>query len=254
MVRDPTYFPLAKKKTDDSPNQEDGFNPWGKCRNPMHDEKLIEGPQRKLSDIRMVSQLSIEFMKGFRVFEKIGPCTTFFGSARFRENHEFYDLARKTAQLIAQYGYTVMTGGGPGIMEAANRGAKEVGGKSVGCNITLPHEQSPNRYLDHFVELNYFFVRKVILLRYSIAFIVLPGGFGTLDEVFETITLIQTNKIHDFPIIMMGKKFWSPMKSFIYETLLEYKTISAKDLDLLYFTDSPKEAMDIIKRRADSSL
>jgi uncharacterized protein (TIGR00730 family) len=247
MARDPVYFPQAPKNGSPNLTDSDGYNRWGKGRTQTDDKSVVKGPQRRLEDIRLVSQISYEFIRGFRAFHEVGPCTTFFGSARFGETHEYYQLARFTARLIAKHGYTVMTGGGPGIMEAANRGAKDVNGKSVGCNISLPHEQTHNRYLDMFVELNYFFVRKVMLLRYSLAFVVLPGGFGTLDEVFETITLIQTKKIDNFPIVMMGKKFWAPMKAFIYENLLAHKTISENDLKLLYFTDSPEEALEIVK-------
>lgn len=222
------------------------FNPWGKTSKDVKDKHLLEGPKRKMSDLKMLSSIAYEFVKGFRAFYKVGHCTTFFGSARFNSDHKYYQLARETARLVSQAGFTIMTGGGPGIMEAANRGAKDIGGRSVACNISLPHEQQPNPYLDTFVELDHFFIRKVMLLRYSTAFVVLPGGFGTLDEVFETITLVQTKKISDFPIILMGNGFWQPMKDFIFETLLKNRTISEEDLNMLHFTDEPEEALSCI--------
>lgn len=216
---------------------------WGKESEDNKDQKLIEGPGRRMEDIRMLTSISLEFVKGFKAFYEVGPCATFFGSARFHNDHKYYDMARKTARLMSKAGFTIMTGGGPGIMEAANRGAKDVSGPSLGCNITLPHEQHPNKYLDIFVQFDHFFVRKVMLLRYSYAFIVLPGGFGTLDEVFETITLVQNKKISNFPIVMMGMDFWGPMKDFIFQTLLKNKTVSEEDLRLLYFTDDPQDAL-----------
>lgn len=207
-----------------------------------------------MSDLQRLSRIMVEFMRGFHTFRNLGPCVTFFGSARFHEDHPYYQQARRTAQLVSQAGFTVMTGGGPGIMEAANRGARDMHKPSVGCNITLPTEQKPNPYLDRFVEFNHFYVRKVMLLRYSCAFVVYPGGFGTLDEVFETITLIQTKKINNFPIIMMGVDFWQPLKSFVFDTLLENRTISPKDLQLVSFTDDPQSAIESIKTYAGCQL
>ena len=147
---------------------------------------------------------------------------------------------------MSELGFTILTGGGPGVMEAANRGARDVGGKSVGCNIHLPREQEPNPYLDRFVEFNYFFVRKVMLVKYSYAFIVMPGGFGTLDEMFEALTLVQTGKIRDFPIVLMGKEYWTPLVEFMRETMVAEGTIDRSDLDLMLVTDSPEEALDWI--------
>lgn len=232
----------AATKTEAKPEEDR----WGKESEDTKDQQLIEGPGRRMEDIRMLTSISLEFVKGFKAFSHVGPCATFFGSARFHDDHKYYDLARKTARLMSKAGFTIMTGGGPGIMEAANRGAKDVKGSSLGCNITLAHEQQPNKYLDIFVQFDHFFVRKVMLLRYSYAFIVLPGGFGTLDEVFETITLIQNKKISNFPIVMMGMDFWGPMKDFIFETLLKNKTISEEDLRLLYFTDNPQDALSCV--------
>src|SRR5437660_446463 len=170
-----------------------------------------------------VLRISWEFIKGFRALHFVGPCVTVFGSARFSDDHPVYDLARRTGALLARAGFTVMTGGGPGVMEAANRGAKDVGGRSIGCNIRLPQEQKPNPYLDKWITFRYFFVRKVMLVKYSYAFIALPGGFGTLDEIFETATLIQTAKIRDFPMVLMGRDFWQPLLDFLLNKLVPQK-------------------------------
>ena len=164
-------------------------------------------------------------MRGFRKLHFVGPCVTVFGSARFTAEHHYYVLAREVGQRLARAGFTVMTGGGPGIMEAANRGAKEAGGYSVGCNIELPQEQKPNPYLDRWVTFRHFFVRKLMLVKYSYAFIAMPGGFGTLDEIFETATLIQTHKIKDFPLVLVGKEYWQPLLDFLRGRLVEAKTI-----------------------------
>nr|HPK65794.1 TIGR00730 family Rossman fold protein [Thermoanaerobaculia bacterium] len=156
-----------------------------------------------------------------------------------------------TSRRLAEAGFTIMTGGGPGIMEAANRGAREGGGRSIGCNIELPHEQRPNPYLDLFLEFRYFFVRKVMLVKYSHAFVVFPGGFGTLDELFETMTLIQTGKILDFPVVIMGREYWQPLFDLMRGTLLAHGTVSPEDLERLTFTDSPAEAVATILAALD---
>jgi len=173
-----------------------------------------------------------------------------FGSARFKEDHPYYAQAREVGRQLADAGFTVMTGGGPGIMEAANRGAKDAGGRSVGCNIELPKEQKPNPYLDTWVTFNHFFVRKVMLVKYSYAFVAMPGGFGTLDEIFETATLIQTGKIKDFPVVLIGVDYWSPLIAFMRSTLLANHTIGAKDLDELVVTDSIEMAVASIRESA----
>jgi uncharacterized protein (TIGR00730 family) len=165
-----------------------------------------------------------------------------FGSARFDEQHRYYAMAREVGGALARIGFTVMTGGGPGVMEGANRGAREAGGRSVGCNVELPFEQEPNPYLDRWVTCRYFFVRKVLLVKYSYAFIVMPGGFGTLDELTEALTLIQTRKILQFPIVLMGVDYWAPFMSMV-TTMVEEGTISPADLDLMLVTDSVSEAM-----------
>lgn len=208
--------------------------------------KFLGGPQSRLKEFLFTVNTVRQFIKGFRALHFVGPCITIFGSARFDENHEYYKLARKAAGEFAKLGFTIMTGGGPGIMEAANRGAKDVGGRSVGCNIQLPHEQKPNPYLDKWVEIRHFFVRKVLLVKYSFAFVVMPGGFGTLDEFFEAITLIQTKKIGDFPIIIFCKDFHQKLIEYTHAMRSE-GTISEADLSLFLVTDSIEEAVELIK-------
>jgi uncharacterized protein (TIGR00730 family) len=190
-----------------------------------------------------------EFIKGFRTLHFVGPCVTIFGSARFKEDHPYYKDTVKIAGEIAKLGFTIMTGGGPGIMEAANRGAKEVGGRSVGCNIVLPHEQNHNPYLDKWVNIKYFFVRKNLLMKYSYAFVVMPGGFGTLDEYYEALTLIQTKMISQFPIIIFDKDFHKKVIEHT-ELMKEEATISPEDLKLCLFTDSVEEAVAYLKENA----
>ena len=211
--------------------------------------KFLSGPQSRIKEFLFTISIVRQFIKGFRELHFIGPCITVFGSARFKEDHEYYKLTRKAASEFAKLGFTIMTGGGPGIMEAANRGAKDVGGRSVGCNIQLPQEQKHNPYLDKWVEIKHFFVRKVLLVKYSFAFVVMPGGFGTLDEYFEAITLIQTNKIGDFPVIIFCKDFHQKL---IEHTHIMRKegTISEADLGLFLVTDSIEEAVELIKEES----
>lgn len=204
---------------------------------------FLAGPHARISELFRTGRIAAEFVKGFRALHFTAPCVTVFGSARFRETHPYYILAREVGRGIAEAGITVMTGGGPGIMEAANRGAREAGGRSIGMNIVLPKEQEPNPYLDRFVSFRYFFVRKVMLVKYSIAFIVMPGGFGTLDELFEALTLVQTGKISGFPVVLMGTGYWSRLLDFIHRTLVRNGTVDAHDLDLLTVTDSAEEAV-----------
>jgi len=210
---------------------------------------FLEGPHSRWKEAIFLWQVVKEFIHGFRRLHFIGPCVTVFGSARFKEDHPYYQLARKTANEVAKLGFTIMTGGGPGIMEAANRGAKEAGGISIGCNIRLPQEQSPNKYLDRWVTFDYFFVRKVLLTKYSYAFIVMPGGFGTMDEFFEAITLIQTRKILRFPVILMGKDYHAELYNHLQKMANE-KTIGEDDLNLFLFTDSIPEAVAHIDKYA----
>jgi uncharacterized protein (TIGR00730 family) len=208
--------------------------------------QFLRGPQSRWEEFTFTLKVLREFIRGFRALHFVGPCVTVFGSARFREDHEYYILTRSIAGQVARLGFTIMTGGGQGLMEAANRGALEVGGRSVGCNILLPQEQAPNAYLDKWVRIRYFFVRKTLLIKYSFAFIVMPGGFGTLDEFFEALTLTQTGKILQFPIILIGKAFHKELLEHI-ELMKRQKTISAEDLKLILVTDSVDEAIAFIK-------
>ena len=211
--------------------------------------RFLEGPQSKLKEFKFTVAVLFDFIKGFRKLHKVGPCVTVFGSARFKEDHKYYQKTREISARIAQLGFTIMTGGGPGVMEAANRGAKEVGGRSVGCNIVLPMEQHINPYLDRWVNMKYFFVRKNLLIKYSYAFIVMPGGFGTLDEYFEALTLIQTAKISEFPIIVFDTEFHADIIAHIEKMKLA-GTISPEDLDLCLFTDSVDEAVKHIQHNS----
>jgi len=230
----------------------DAPDDWGHGARPEV-RRFLQGPQPRRSELLRAARIFVEFVRGFRALHFVGPCVTVFGSARFKEDHRYYGLAREVGRELARAGFTVMTGGGPGIMEAANRGAKEVGGRSVGCNIELPAEQRPNQYLDRWVTFRHFFVRKVMLVKYSYAFIALPGGFGTLDEIFETVTLVQTGKIKEFPIVLMVRDFWQPLVDFLKTRPLAEGTIGPGDLERLTITDSPAEAArtvtDIAQRR-----
>jgi uncharacterized protein (TIGR00730 family) len=214
------------------------------------ERKFLRGPQARGSELLFALRVVVEFVRAFRKLHFAGPCVTVFGSARFGEDHLYYHLAREVGQELARAGFTVMTGAGPGIMEAANRGAQDVGGRSVGCNIILPAAQPANEYLDVVVNFRHFFVRKVMLVKYSYAFVVLPGGYGTLDEVFETATLVQTGKIENFPIVLMGSDYWSPILSALKDQLLSHGTIDPRDFDLLHVTDSAKEAVEHIRDAA----
>lgn len=210
------------------------------------DEALLGGPKSLAGDVLRLGQILGQFIKGFHKFRRVGPCITFFGSARFAPEHRYYQLARAAAGEAGRRGFAVMTGGGPGIMEAANRGARDASALSIGCNIHLPSEQRPNRYCDTTISFNHFFVRKFMLVRYSQAFIILPGGFGTLDEIFETATLVQTGKVRRFPIVLLGADYWGELLSFVRNKMLAYGTISSADLDSLIVLDDPKEALDHI--------
>jgi uncharacterized protein (TIGR00730 family) len=199
--------------------------------------------------LRSVLRIMAELVRGFRALHFVGPCVTVFGSARFREDHPYYALAREVGRRLARMGFTVMTGGGPGIMEAANRGAKDEGGFSVGCNIELPVEQRLNPYVDRSVTFRHFFVRKLMLVKYSYAFVVMPGGVGTMDELFEALTLIQTKKIADFPLVLMDRAYWRLLLELL-EAMVAAGTISREDLSLLLVTDSVHEAMKHIEAHA----
>ncbi len=215
-----------------------------------HEEiRFLEGPHSRWQELKFTIKVMLAFIKGFRALHFIGPCVTFFGSARFKEDHEYYQKTQQLAAAIARLGFTVLTGGGPGLMEAANRGAKEAGGRSVGCNILMPLEQEPNPYLDKRVTIRYFFVRKTLLIKYSYAFIVMPGGFGTMDEFFEALTLIQTRKISEFPVIIFCRDFYSRLLLHI-EQMKIHGTITVPDENLFYMTDHIEEAVNIIREKS----
>lgn len=210
---------------------------------------LLEGPHSRWKELWLLLRAARDFIRAFRVLHFVGPCVTVFGSARFPEGHLYYTLGREVGAGLARIGFTVMTGGGPGVMEAANRGAREAGGRSVGCNIELAHEQHPNAYLDRWVTLRYFFTRKVILIKYSYAFVVLPGGLGTMDELFEALTLIQTGKIQHFPVVLMGRTYWEPLIDLL-DRMVAAGTIAPDDLHLLFITDDVREVIDHITHNA----
>ncbi|NBX93378.1 MAG: TIGR00730 family Rossman fold protein [Proteobacteria bacterium] len=218
----------------------------------MGEANFLAGAHSRFNEALRVLRISLEFIKGFRAFHFIGPSVTVFGSARFPEGHPYYELARKTSKILAEGGFNIITGGGPGIMEAASRGGLEGKQLSVGANIILPHEQAPNRYLSKVVTFYYFFVRKVILVKYSIAFVVLPGGFGTLDEFFEALTLIQTGKLYHFPVVLMGSDYWKGLTDWMKNTLLTQGAISQEDLTYLTITDDPKVALTTIQATASN--
>jgi len=206
-----------------------------------HPERLLlEGPHSRWREFTLLVGTVRDFLRGFRALHFAGPCVTVFGSARIPETSPDYALGRQVGARLSAMGFTVMTGGGPGMMEAANRGAREAGGRSVGCNIRLPREQHPNPYLDRWVTCDYLFVRKVLLFKYSYAFVVMPGGMGTMDEMFEALTLIQTGKIEPFPVVLMGTGYWAPLRSFLGDMVTK-GTISPADLRLMLFTDDVDE-------------
>jgi len=230
--------PLGKQPAGPGPGQ-DTETP---AQAGSSDRTLLEGPHSRLHELGTLFRALRDFIRGFRALHFVGPCVTIFGSARFNEGHPHYTLAREVGRRVSALGFTVMTGGGPGIMEAANRGARDNGGRSVGCNIELPFEQDPNPYLDKWITCHYFFVRKVLLFKYSYAFVVLPGGLGTLDELCEALTLIQTGKIKSFPVVLIGTVYWQPFLTLLRE-MITHGAVSAADLDLLFVTDNLDEAM-----------
>lgn len=235
-------------ETDPQPPEAPGNPPPEKAH--PEEVRFLAGPQSRLAEFFRILRIAWEFFRGFRTLHFVGPCVTVFGSARVDGDDRYYALAREMGAELAHSGFTVITGGGPGVMEAANRGAKEAGGRSVGVNIVLPHEQVTNKYLDVVLTFRYFFVRKVMLVKYSYAFIAMPGGYGTFDEIFEAATLIQTGKIKDFPLILMGVAFWTPLLTYMREHLLAAGTIDERDLAMLHLTDSPHEAASIIRDAA----
>ena len=224
-------------------------------RNPhsLSEEALLRGSDDLLADFDRAYRMFQEFVGGCRALFDLGPTVTVFGSARFSETHRYYQLARELGGALARRGYAVMTGGGPGIMEAANRGARENGGRSIGCNIVLPHEQKPNPYLDRTIDFDYFFVRKVMLVKYSLGFVLMPGGYGTLDEIFETVTLVQTGKIERFPLVAMGKSYWQGLLDFISQTLFHEGAAEEGEVGGFLITDSVEEAVAHIDREAHAT-
>ncbi len=210
-------------------------------REVAEERLFLDGPQSRLAEFFRAGRISIEVLSGFRKLHFVGPCATVFGSARFTEEHPYYQLSREVGAELAKAGFAVMTGGGPGVMEAANRGAKDVGGRSIGCNIVLPHEQGATPFLDVSLNFKYFFVRKLMLAKYSYAFVAMPGGFGTLDELFEIAMLVQTGKMEQFPIVLAGIEFWQPMLDFLKEKMVDGKTIDQIDIDRFILSDSPVE-------------
>jgi len=214
---------------------------------PPKESVYLEGPKSRSSELSFAFRVFRQFIKGFRMLHFVGPCITVFGSARFKEDHPYYIKAEEFGKAISAMGFTTMTGGGPGIMEAANKGAFESNGISIGCNIQLPFEQKPNPFVNRSITFEHFFVRKVLLIKYSYAFIIMPGGVGTMDEFFETLTLVQTKSITQFPIVLFGVSFYQPLIDYL-NFMVEQKTISPDDLKLVLLTDSVPEAMDHIRK------
>lgn len=187
-----------------------------------------------------------EFIEGFDEMSDVGPAVSIFGSARLGPGHKYYKKTVEVSSLLSRSGYSIITGGGPGIMEAANRGAIENGGLSIGLNIALPHEQRANKYQNRSLNFRYFFARKVMFVKYAIGYVIMPGGFGTLDEFFEALTLIQTHKVYPLPLILFGKEYWAPLVDFMKKTMVKFKTISPEDVDLIELTDDPKRVIEVI--------
>ncbi len=215
----------------------------------LPDRTLLSGPRGRLHNLATMFKVSLDLFRGFRALHFAGPCVTIFGSARTEPGSRYYELAREMGAVCARLGFTVVTGGGPGIMRAGNQGAFEAGGRSIGVNIELPFEQELNDFVQGSVTMRYFFTRKVVLVKYSYAFVVMPGGAGTLDEMFETMTLIQTGKLRGFPIVLMGKDYWQPLMDFVYR-MAEAGTISPDDPELIFFTDDVEEARAHLQRHA----
>jgi uncharacterized protein (TIGR00730 family) len=239
MDRSPSGVPPVTDATD-----------WGKTSGDNEETRFLVGPTHRSSELRFAVRIFGEIIRGFRHLHFAGPCVTVFGSARFGVEHPEYARTRELGRALGRAGFTVLTGGGPGLMEAANRGAKDVGARSIGCNIVLPVEQQPNPYLDDWVTFRHFFVRKLMLAKYSYAFIAVPGGFGTLDELFEVAVLIQTGKMTDFPVVLLGVDYWQPLIAYLRDNLLRAGTLDAADVDRLVLTDSPTEAVALVRERA----
>ena len=215
----------------------------------LPDRTLLSGPSSRIKDLTTLFRICADMLRAFRVLHFVGPCVTIFGSARVAPVSRYYEMARQMCQESSRLGFTVMTGGGPGIMQAGNQGAYEVGGRSIGVNIELPFEQHLNPYVHRSLTMRHFFTRKVVLVKYSYAFIVMPGGAGTMDEMFETMTLIQTGKLKGFPIILMGKDYWQPLMDFVYK-MADEGMISSDDPELIFFTDDVGAAVAHLQRHA----
>jgi uncharacterized protein (TIGR00730 family) len=240
---------MAIERTQENPT----INRAARTGAATQDEQLLASPAQKAdvaaflhTDPWRVFRIMGEFVEGFDALASIGSAVTIFGSARVGPDHEQYRQATHVARLLGEQGYTIITGGGPGVMEAANKGAREAGAKSIGCNIELPFEQHLNPYVDIAINFRYFFVRKTMFVKYAEAFVIFPGGFGTLDELFEALTLIQTGKVRDFPVILFGTAYWQGLIDWVKGTLLAEKKISPEDIDLLRVTDSPEEVVRLI--------
>jgi uncharacterized protein (TIGR00730 family) len=238
-----------------APSARDRVHPSARA---TEDERFLERPKRPEfldSDPWRALRILSEFVDGFDALAALGPAVSVFGSARTPEGHPWYQVARSVGRMLAEAGYAVITGGGPGVMEAANRGCREGGGLSVGCNIELPHEQALNPYVDLGVEFRYFFVRKTMFVKYADAFVILPGGFGTMDELFESLTLIQTGKIRHFPVILVGSRYWRGLLDWVRTEMLPAAVINAEDLALLQITDDPAEVVSMVQasQRAEAA-
>ena len=216
------------------------------------DQRLLRVPRDiEADDEKRLDRIRKEIDAAFDTMRDVEEGVSIFGSARVKEDHAWYELARETAACLVQHGYTVITGGGPGLMEAANRGAKEAGGESIGLNIELPHEQHVNPYVTRSIEFHYFFARKLMFVRYARAFVIMPGGFGTLDELFEALTLIQTDRIHNFPVILVGSAFWDPLLEWIHRGLEDNGLISPGDKELLVVADEPTQVCKHVMRASE---
>ncbi len=209
-------------------------------------------PEYRMKESWRIFRIMAEFVEALELMKDVDPAVSIFGSARTKMSHQYYKQARDLAKMLSNHGFSIITGGGPGIMEAANRGAKDAGGNSIGLNIQLPHEQEPNRYQDISINFRYFFVRKFMFVKFASAYVIFPGGFGTLDELFEALTLIQTDKIKDFPVVLIGRNFWRGLLNFIRNTMVAEGTVSPEDMDLLYLTDDLDEAATIVTRSFDT--
>lgn len=234
-----------------------GFTPYemnlSESQAANRERSFLTQPRSREREIARLRRITAEFEKGFRRLGHLGPAVTVFGSARFRPGHPYYELARQAGAALARAGFTVLTGGGPGAMEAANRGAREAGGPSYGLNIVLPHEQEPNPYVDDSIEFQYFFVRKVMLVKYSCGFLVAPGGLGTLDELFEAATLIQCGKIGPFPLVLLGREFWYGLRDFLL-FMVDQGVFESKEVGFARIVDSPDEAVEMLRRSLPRSV